>query len=33
VIDTTAVEPRVLRWGAIAQSELARYLGPFEKSA
>jgi L-threonylcarbamoyladenylate synthase len=33
VIDATAAEPRVLRWGAVSQSELARFLGPFEKSA
>jgi L-threonylcarbamoyladenylate synthase len=33
VIDATGAEPRVLRWGAVAQSELARCLGAFEKSA
>jgi tRNA threonylcarbamoyl adenosine modification protein (Sua5/YciO/YrdC/YwlC family) len=33
VIDATGVEPRVLRWGAVAQSELARFLGALERSA
>jgi len=33
VIDATAAEPRVLRWGAVAQSDLARFLRSFEKSA
>jgi L-threonylcarbamoyladenylate synthase len=33
VIDATGAEPRVLRWGAVAQSELTRCLRAFEKSA
>jgi L-threonylcarbamoyladenylate synthase len=33
VIDATGAELRVLRWGAIARSDLARFLGAFEKSA
>jgi L-threonylcarbamoyladenylate synthase len=33
VIDATGAEPHVLRWGAVARSELARFLGAFEKSA
>jgi len=33
VIDATGSEPRVLRWGAVAQSDLARFLRAFEKGA
>jgi L-threonylcarbamoyladenylate synthase len=33
VIDATGAGPRVLRWGAVAQSDLARFLRAFEKGA
>ncbi len=33
VVDATGAEPRVLRWGAVGQSDLARFLRAFEQGA